>query len=84
MQQSEDLTCAEIVEIVTDYLEGALDPGARRLFEEHLDICEGCATYLAQMKTTIELTGDLREEDLPPETRAGLLDAFRGWRASSG
>ncbi len=80
MKQSEDLTCAEIVELVTDYLEGALDPRDRERFEEHLVYCEGCVNYLDQMRRTIELTGMLREEDLVPETQAALLQAFRGWR----
>jgi anti-sigma factor RsiW len=80
MRQSEDLTCAEIVEIVTDYLEGALDPPDRERLEEHLALCDGCTAYIEQMRRTIELTGRLREDDLPPETRAALIEAFRGWR----
>jgi predicted anti-sigma-YlaC factor YlaD len=80
---AEDLTCAELVELVSDYLEGALAPDDRVRFEEHLTICSGCTNYLDQMRTTIALSGRLRVDDLSPEVRADLVDAFRGWRANS-
>ena len=63
MAPAEDLTCAELVELVSDYLEGALTGGERERFEEHLTICEGCGNYLGQMRTTIALTGRLRVDD---------------------
>ena len=81
MEQSVDLTCAELVELVTDYLEDALVPRDRRRFEEHLVECEGCATYLDQMQTTIAAAGLLREEELDPQVRDELLAAFRGWNS---
>jgi len=77
-----DLTCAELVEIVTEYLEGSLAPVDRRRFEAHLGDCSHCAEYVEQIRTTVTLTGRLREEALPPEARDALLEAFRGWRAS--
>jgi anti-sigma factor RsiW len=77
---SEDLTCRELVELVTDYLEDALDPVDRDRFEQHLVLCDGCARYLEQMRTTIALTGSLTEESLAPEVQERLLSAFRGWR----
>jgi predicted anti-sigma-YlaC factor YlaD len=80
---AEELTCAELVELVSDYIEGALAPDQRVRFEEHLTICSGCANYLDQMRTTIALSGRLRVDDLSPEVRADLVDAFRGWRANS-
>ena len=83
MKLADDLTCAELVELVTDYVEGALAPGERARFEEHLTVCEGCVNYLDQMRTTIALTGRLRSDDLSPEVEAELVDAFRGWRADS-
>jgi len=83
MANAEDLTCAELVEFVSDYIEGALASHNRMRFEEHLTICSGCANYLDQMRTTIALTGVLRVDDLSPEARADLVDAFRGWRANS-
>jgi len=80
---AEDLTCAELVELVSDYIEGALALDDRVRFEEHLTICSGCANYLDQMRTTIALSGRLRVDALAPGVRADLVDAFRGWRANS-
>lgn len=79
----EDLTCAELVELVTEYLEGALPPGERARFEAHLGECDGCVNYLDQMRKTVALAGRLRVEDLSPEVQAELVSAFRGWRANS-
>ena len=75
-----ELTCRELVEIVTDYLEGALEPDERARVEHHLSGCEGCTNYLSQMRETVRLTGRLREQDLEPAARETLLDAFRDWR----
>ena len=72
------LTCKEIVEIVTDYLEGALPRERRKAFEAHLAACDGCTQYVEQMRETIRLTGRLSEETLEPALRERLLDAFRG------
>ena len=83
MVNAEELTCAELVELVSDYIEGALPPDHRVRFEEHLTICSGCANYLDQMRTTIALSGRLRVDDLSPEVRADLVYAFRGWRTNS-
>jgi predicted anti-sigma-YlaC factor YlaD len=80
---AEDLTCAKLAELVSDYIEGALALDDRVRFEEHLTICSGCANYLNQMRTTIALSGRLRVDDLSPEVRADLVDAFGGWRANS-
>ena len=77
----EELTCKELVELVTAYFEGALSDAERRLFEEHIELCEGCRRYLAQLRTTIELTGRLDAETLDPRAREALLEAFRSWRA---
>lgn len=74
------LTCKELVEIITDYLEGGLAPEERLRFEEHLVVCNGCATYLDQMRQTVAVTGRLREEDLDPHARDELLRTFREWR----
>ncbi|HEX5949556.1 MAG TPA: zf-HC2 domain-containing protein [Actinomycetota bacterium] len=73
------LTCHEVVELVTDYLEGALPPEVRGRVEEHLALCDGCSTYLEQMRETIRLTGLIREEQIPEEEKQRLLEAFRGW-----
>jgi anti-sigma factor RsiW len=77
----EELTCQQLVELVTAYFDGALGDDDLRMFEEHLEVCDGCRRYLDQMRTTIELTGRLAEESLDPEARDTLLAAFRTWRA---
>lgn len=73
------LTCAEVVELVTDYLEDALDADTRRRFEEHLALCDGCETYVDQIRETIAASGAIDEEQLSPVARDRLLDAFRSW-----
>ena len=74
------LVCADIVKLVTDYLEGRLTPAERRRFEGHVAICPPCRAFLAQMRTTVELVGTVREEDVPPEMEEHLLRAFRNWK----
>jgi len=74
------MTCKELVEVVSDYLDGTLPPDDRRLLEEHLEECPYCAEYIDQMRQTIEALGGLREDSIAPETRDELLGAFRGWR----
>ena len=76
----EPISCAEIVELVTEYLEGALVPDDRTRFEEHLLNCEGCTDYLAQMRETIRVTGQLTEEAIGPSAMEALLSAFRTWK----
>jgi anti-sigma factor RsiW len=76
----EQLSCQELVELVTNYLEGALGDEERARFDQHLSICEGCRVYLAQMETTMRLTGRLRAEDLSVEAEHTLLGAFRRWK----
>jgi anti-sigma factor RsiW len=80
MTDDHDLTCKELVEIVTDYLEGRLPPRDRLRFEEHLLVCPGCATYIEQMRDTIALVGALGEEDIPRPAEEALLRAFREWK----
>lgn len=75
------LTCHEVVNIITDYLEDALSPGDRRRVEEHLAICDGCTAYVEQMRETIRLTGMLTEEQIPEDQKQRLLEAFRTWTA---
>jgi predicted anti-sigma-YlaC factor YlaD len=78
-----EITCKELVEIVTDYLEGRMAAEQRVLFEEHVAFCSWCQTYLEQMRETIRLTGTLTEEDLSQETKETLLEAFRNWKAQA-
>jgi anti-sigma factor RsiW len=74
------VTCAQFVELVTAYLEGALDRGTEQRFVEHLAICDGCERYLEQIRQTIARLGRLPTEDsLSGEARDRLLAAFRAW-----
>jgi len=75
-----DLACQEIVELVTDYLEGAMDAPLRASFEAHLAGCPHCTHYVEQIEATIRIAGTIAADDLPEEFRAGLLEAFRGFR----
>ena len=75
----EELACQELVEIVSNYLEGALPEADRERFDAHLDICEGCRRYLDQMRTTIRVLGTLTEDDLDPDARDQFLQLFREW-----
>jgi anti-sigma factor RsiW len=83
MSDQIEMNCQTLVELVTDYLEGTLPERDRERLEAHLAVCDGCTRYLAQIRTTIRLTGMLREEDLTPEARDGLLDVYRAWRADA-
>jgi anti-sigma factor RsiW len=82
MSAPSHLTCQQIVEIVTDYLERALPPDEVTLFEEHMNFCSDCSWYLAQMRTAVDATGRIDEEDVPAEARDQLLSAFRNWKRS--
>jgi anti-sigma factor RsiW len=77
---SRDLVCQQVVELVTDYLEGALSAADRRRFERHLAGCPHCTEYLAQMRETLRLTGRLTADDLTPEMRTDLTELYRRWR----
>ena len=80
MRLDDDLTCRELVELVTAYHEGALPARDRQRFEEHVVFCDGCASYLDSMRRTIDVTGRLTEDDLLPEMERELLATFRDWR----
>jgi predicted anti-sigma-YlaC factor YlaD len=73
------VNCDEFVELVTAFLEDALDPATEARFIEHLALCEGCERYLDQFRTTIDQLGRLPPETLSPETRDAVLGAFRDW-----
>ena len=75
-----ELDCKEIVELMTDYIEGKLSEGERLRFEDHLSTCKGCTAYLEQMRQTIRLTGQLREENLTLQEKDDLLRLFRDWK----
>ena len=78
---AEQLSCQELVELVTDYLDGALSPGDRVRFDEHIAGCVHCRAYLEQIRVTIQLTGALLPEQLDPAAETALLEAFRDWKS---
>jgi anti-sigma factor RsiW len=80
LPRKDPLVCQEVVELVTDYLEGALSRSDRRRFEAHLADCPHCTEYLAQMRVTIRLTGRLGPDDLSPEMQDDLGELYRRWR----
>ena len=74
------LVCQQAVELVTDYLEGALSRADRRRFEKHLAGCPHCTEYLAQIRATIVVTGRVTPGDLSPQMRADFIAVYRRWR----
>jgi anti-sigma factor RsiW len=75
-----ELTCQELVELVTDYVEGMLSARERARFERHIGGCPHCTIYLDQMRVTIRTLGRLPEETVSPAAREALLDAFHEWK----
>ncbi len=81
---SAELTCKELVELVTDYFEDKLPATERDRFEAHLITCQGCQIYLGQMRQTIGLLGHLTEDSVPSEISQELLKVFRNWKTING
>jgi predicted anti-sigma-YlaC factor YlaD len=79
-QTFEPISCQEVVELVTDYLEGAMPPEEVARFEHHLSLCDGCVFYVDQIRMTVEAVGRIGEEDVPPDIRDGLVEAFRDFK----
>jgi anti-sigma factor RsiW len=79
MTVAEEINCQELVELVTDYLEGALELADLRRFEEHLAACGKCTEYMAQLRATISAVGQITPDDLSPEAESELLEVFRDW-----
>jgi anti-sigma factor RsiW len=80
MADHEHISCQEVVELVTSYLDQTLPPDDATLFEQHINFCDGCEWYLDQMRATISTVGRINEDEVPPETRDKLLAAFREWK----
>jgi len=80
MSAHEEITCHELVELVSDHLEGLLAPAERRRLEQHLQGCPFCAQYVVQMRQTIAALGTISAESIAPDKRGQLLAAFRGRR----
>ena len=81
LRRRDELVCQQVVELVSDYLEGALPRAERRRFARHLRACPNCTAYLEQMRITIATTGRLTPEDLGPDAREEFAELFRSWRA---
>jgi anti-sigma factor RsiW len=80
MPAAKDMSCGEVMALVTEYLEGALTNAERDRFVSHIAACDGCTGYVEQIRTTIRVTGVALPEALSPEARQQLVDAFRGWK----
>ena len=80
MSSQEEMACRELVEVVSEYIEGRMPEADRARFDAHLEECPYCVEYVAQMRQTIEALGEAPEESISPRTRTQLLQAFRGWR----
>jgi anti-sigma factor RsiW len=80
--QADDLACIEAVELITDYLEGALPPAQARRLEHHVETCPGCSEYVDQMRMIGGSLGGLSHDSIPAEMRNGLIAAFRESRKS--
>ena len=78
---SNELSCQEMIEVVTNYLDGAMPSDERQRFEHHLSYCAGCGTYVDQMRETISGLAELPQEKLSPQLQADLIEAFRDWKA---
>ena len=74
---SDELACRDVVELLSDYLDGALDPGTRAHLEAHLAGCDGCTMVLDQLRATVRRSGGLTDEALSPSQRETLRAAFR-------
>jgi anti-sigma factor RsiW len=78
-EQRDWITCSELVELVTEYFEGALPPADSRRFERHLVACPPCREYLSQLRGTIGAVEALCEDDVASAAKEELLTAFRDW-----
>jgi predicted anti-sigma-YlaC factor YlaD len=80
LRRRRSLTCQELVELVTDYLEEKLSRSDRDAFDAHLANCTNCRTYVDQFRRTIEVAGSLQESDVSPEAATVLLEQFGEWK----
>ncbi len=75
------LDCNQLVELVTAYLDGALDLDTRVRFDQHLTECDGCENYLQQFRGTVDTLGRIDCDDLDPDFRSRLLRAFQDFNS---
>jgi anti-sigma factor RsiW len=81
LRRPSPLVCQKVVELVTDYLEGAMAPRERARFESHIAACPNCRRYLAQMRTTLAVLGRIEAEAVAPEAMDEMLELYRRWQA---
>lgn len=81
MSAERTITCRELTEVVTDYLEGVMPPEDRARFDAHLELCEGCVNYVSQMRQTVRAVGELDPAEVEATVPDDVLAAFRAWRA---
>lgn len=81
LRRRSPLVCREVVELVTDYLEGTMPPRERARFESHIADCPNCRRYLAQMRTTLAVLGHIEPESVAPEAMDELVELYRRWQA---
>ena len=74
-------TCQQVVDLVTEYLDGGLEPHERLAFERHVAICPPCRGYLSQIRRVSRVAGSLTEDHVPERLRSSLLEAFRDWKS---
>jgi anti-sigma factor RsiW len=77
------LVCRQAVELMSDYLDGALSRRDRRRLEAHLALCDACTAYLEQLRVTIAASGVVRVDDLSPEVLESLTELFERFRDES-
>jgi anti-sigma factor RsiW len=82
MSDTGHLTCTQIVEFVTEYLDDGLSPAQRLAFERHVSLCPPCRGYLGQLRKIHRASGSIREDRVPEALRDNLLTAFRDWKAT--
>ena len=81
-EQATHITCIEVVELVSDYFEGALSAHEVELFEQHVNFCDGCESYVHQMRIAVKTAGRIGQATVPPDMRERLVAAFRDWKRS--
>jgi predicted anti-sigma-YlaC factor YlaD len=83
MPTEDELSCQQVVELVTDYLENALLPETQKRLEEHVAECPGCENYIEQMQLTIDMLHQIARTSAFPATKQELLQLFRDWKKGS-
>ena len=78
-----EMSCKELVELATEYLEGTMPAAERARLQRHLENCPGCVNYLEQMESTLAILGHIPEQGVSAEAQAKLVGVFRKWKNES-